>query len=198
LPNEFLQSDEFAVDSIIKNLKKTLDAPAYSLPRHNCSSGLPRELKAELISARLVWICRCGTVPLLQPLHDGPFATICLGGRSFTLQVGSREEIVAISCLKACTATDAAPGSPCCHGQPPGKRPSGSAAAKWVSFAQPLASTPSTAPPRNGTGTVVLPRAEVFASPGLAAPSSTHSSGIRRAVVSAMPADTAAEVGLLT
>jgi hypothetical protein len=62
LPNEFLQSDEFAVDSIIKNLKKTLDAPAYSLPRHNCSSGLPRELKAELISARLVWICRCGAV----------------------------------------------------------------------------------------------------------------------------------------
>jgi hypothetical protein len=34
LPNEFLQCDELAVDSIIKNFKKTLDAPVFSLPRH--------------------------------------------------------------------------------------------------------------------------------------------------------------------
>ncbi len=33
LPNEFLKYDEFAVDSIIKNFLKTLDIPAFSLPR---------------------------------------------------------------------------------------------------------------------------------------------------------------------
>jgi hypothetical protein len=51
LPNEFLQGDEVAVDSIIKNFK-----------------------------------------------------------RSFTLQIGSREEVVAVSRLKACTTEDAALG----------------------------------------------------------------------------------------
>jgi hypothetical protein len=32
LPNEFLHCDELAVDSIIKNFKNTLDAPAFSCP----------------------------------------------------------------------------------------------------------------------------------------------------------------------
>ncbi len=118
-------------------------------------------------------------MPPLQPLYDGPYAVIRRGGRSFTLQIGSREEIVAVSRLKACTTVDAAPGSPLRRGLPPGKRPgssaaakrpNGSAAAKQVSFAHPLASTPSTAPPRNGPGTIFLPSAEVFARPGPAAP----------------------------
>jgi hypothetical protein len=56
LPNEFLQSDEFAVDSIITNFQKTLDAPACSLLMHNCSFGLSSELLAELLSTCLVWI----------------------------------------------------------------------------------------------------------------------------------------------
>ncbi len=41
LPNEFLQTEEISVDSIIKNFSTTLDAPAYSLPRHNSSVQLP-------------------------------------------------------------------------------------------------------------------------------------------------------------
>jgi hypothetical protein len=75
LPNEFLQCDEFAVDSIIKNFQKKLDAPAFSLPRHNSSSSLhlPSELPAQLLSARLVWVVaapccrssRCKTAPTL-------------------------------------------------------------------------------------------------------------------------------------
>jgi hypothetical protein len=190
LPNEFLQCDELAVDSIIKNLNKTLDAPAYSLPRHNTSSSLalPSELPAQLLSAQLVWVRRGGAVPPLRPLYDDPYAVIRHGGRSFTLQIGSREEVVGVSCLKACTTTDAVPETPSRRGRPPGKRPGGStaaerpggsaaaerpddsAAAKRVSFAHPLASTPSTAPPRNGPGTVFLPSAEVFARPGPAAP----------------------------
>jgi hypothetical protein len=144
------------------------------LPRHNCSSGLPSELPAELLSAPLVWI-RCGSsAPPLHPLYDGPYAILRRGAHSFTLQVRPREEIIAVSRLKACTTADAAPGSPCRRGRPPGKRPnggSGSAAAKRVTFQHPLIVTPSaTAPPRNGPGTVFLPSAEVFARPGPAAP----------------------------
>ncbi len=143
------------------------------MPRHNCSSGLPSELPAELLSTRLVWIRRGGAVPPLQPLYDGPYAVIRRGGRSFTLRVGSRDEIVSVSRLKACTSADAAPGSPRRRGRPPGKRPGGAAAAKRVSFSHPLVSTPSTAPPRNGPGTVFLPSAEVFARPGPVAPTTS-------------------------
>jgi hypothetical protein len=124
LPNEFLQSDDLAVESVIKKFQKTLDAPAYSLPRQNSSSStslhLVSELPAELLSAHLVWVCRGSAVLPLQPLYDGPFTVICRSGRSFSLQVGSRKEIVAVSRLKACTA---APSSPRHRGQPPGKRP---------------------------------------------------------------------------
>jgi hypothetical protein len=38
-----------------------------------------------------------------------------------------RDEVVAVSCLKACTATDAMSGSPSRHGRPPGLRPGGPA-----------------------------------------------------------------------
>ncbi len=74
LPSEILQSDEFAVESITKDFKKTLDTPVVSLPRYNSSSSLlATNLPAELLSARLVWVCLGGAVPLLQPLYDGPF-----------------------------------------------------------------------------------------------------------------------------
>jgi hypothetical protein len=68
LPNEFLQGDEFSVDEIVKIFKNTLDAPAFSLPRHNSSTQLPAELPDKLLRAP-----RCGGV--IPPLHcpyDGP------------------------------------------------------------------------------------------------------------------------------
>jgi hypothetical protein len=117
-----------------------------------------------------------------------PFAVVHLKALSFTLQVGSREEIVVV---KACAAADATPGIPhrcsrptgkCPGGSEAAKRPGDSAAAKWVSFAHPLASTPSlAAQPRNGPGTVFLPSAEVFERRDRWRCQRLHSSRIRRA-----------------
>jgi hypothetical protein len=90
---------------------------------------------------------------------------------SFTIRVGSWDEVVTISCLKAYTAADAMSGSLRRCGRPPNLRPGGPAATKWVSrpsgpaatkrasFSDPLVSSPSssTAPPQNGPGTVFLP-----------------------------------------
>jgi hypothetical protein len=143
------------------------------LPRHNSSTELPSELPAELLSAPLVWVRRGSLVSPLQPLYDGPYAVLRRGPRSFTIRVGSRDEVVAVSRLKACTAADATPGSPRRRGRPPGSRPGSLAATKRVSFSDPLVSSPSSslAPPRDGPGTVFLPGEEVFARPGPAAPS---------------------------
>ncbi len=121
----------------------------------------------------LVWVRRGGLVPPLQPLYDGPYTVLRCDPPSFTIRVGSRDEVVAISRLKACTAADATPGSPRRRGRLPGSRSGGLAATKRVSFSDPLVSLPSSslAPPRDGPGTVFLPGEEVFARAVPAAPS---------------------------
>jgi hypothetical protein len=175
LPNEFLQNDELSVDTIVKIISQTLHVSAPSLPRHNSSTGLPSELPAELLSTPPppIWVRRGGLVPPLQPLYDGPYAVLPRGPRSFTIRVGSRDEVVAVSRLKACTAADTTPGSPRRRGRPPSSRPGGLAATKRVSFSDPLVSSPSSSsgPPRDGPGTVFLPGEEVFARLGPAVPS---------------------------
>ncbi len=172
LPNEFLQNEEMPVDAMIKNFSKTLHVPAVSLPRHNSSAQLPDKLPGDLLTAPLIWVRRGGVIPPLQPLYDGPYAVLHRGPRSFTIRVGSWDEVIAVSRLKACTARDATPGSPRGRGRPPGSHPGGPAATKWVSFSDPLVSSPfPSAPPRDGPGTVFLPSEEVFARPGPAAPS---------------------------
>jgi hypothetical protein len=173
LPNEFLQNDEFSVDTIVKKFAKTLHVSAPSLPRHNYCTELPSELPAELLSAPLVWVRRGGLVPpTFQPLYDGPYSVVRRGPRSFTIRVGPQDEVVAVSHLKACTAADATPGSPCRRGRPPSSRSGGLAATKGVSFSDPLVSSPSSSPAlsQDDPGTVFLPSEEVFARPGPAAP----------------------------
>ncbi len=101
LPNEFLLNEERPVDAIIKNFSKILSVPAVSLPRHNSSAQLPDKLPGDLLSAPLVWVRRGGVIPPLQPLYDGPYTVLRRGPRSFTIRVGSRDEVIAVSRLKA-------------------------------------------------------------------------------------------------
>jgi hypothetical protein len=171
LPNEILQNEEMPVDAIIKNFPKTLHVPAVSLPRHNSSAWLLDELPGDLLSAPLVWVRQGSVIPPLQPLYDGPYTVLCRGPRSFTIRVGSRDEVITVSRLKACTAADAMPGSLRRCARLPGSHPGGPAATKQVLFSDLLVSLPSPlAPPRDGPRTVFLPSEEVFARPGPAAP----------------------------
>jgi hypothetical protein len=118
--NEFLQNDELSVDAIVKKFSKTLRVSAPSLPSHNSSTDLPSELPAELLSTPLVWVHWGGLVPPVQLLYDSPYTVLRRGLCSFTIRVGSRDKVVAVSRLKACMAADATPGSPRRRGRPPG------------------------------------------------------------------------------
>jgi hypothetical protein len=115
-----------------------LDAHVFSLLRHNLSHLLLSRLPADLLSTCLNWV-QLGRVAHLHPLYDGTYAVLRLGPCAFTLQVGPREEISAMSRLKACTAVDATPGIPRRHflgigatATPAAAHPSGSAATKRV------------------------------------------------------------------
>jgi hypothetical protein len=67
LPNKFLQKDEFSVDANVKKFKTTLDAPAFSLPRHNSSTQLLAELPDDLLRAPFVWSSCLSTAPTAAP-----------------------------------------------------------------------------------------------------------------------------------
>jgi hypothetical protein len=56
-------------------------------------------------------IHRSGVVLPLQRPYDGPFAVLCCGPYSFTLQVRARDEIIADSRPKPCMDRDTKPGS---------------------------------------------------------------------------------------
>ncbi len=103
---------------------------APSLPRHNSSTDLPSKLPAELLSAPLIWVRWGSLVPPLQPLFDGPYAVLRRGPRSFTIRVGSQDEVITVRRLKACMAADATPGSLRRRGRPPGSRQGGLATTK--------------------------------------------------------------------
>jgi hypothetical protein len=89
-------------------------------------------------------------------MYYGAYAVLRCGPRSFTIRVRSGDEVVAVSCLKACTAADAMPGSLRHRNRPPGSRPGSLTATKRVSFSDPLVSSPSSSPalPRDGPGTI--------------------------------------------
>jgi hypothetical protein len=172
LLNEFLQNEGLSVDSVIKNFSKICMFLLLLCLCTILAPSCPVRCQLSCSSPPLIWVRRGSVIPPLQLPNDGPYAVLRRGPRSFTIQVGSRDEVIAVSHLKACTAADATPGSQHCHGRPPGLHPAGLAATKRVSFADPLVSSPSSpTPPQNGPGTVFLPSKEVFARPGPAAPS---------------------------
>jgi hypothetical protein len=139
----FCKEMNFLLMKLSKKEIKNFDAPAFSLPRHNSSTQPLAELPGELLRAPFVWLLRGGIFPPLHCPYDGIYAVFRRGPRSFTMRVGSRDKIVSVSCLKACTEVDPTPGSLRRSGQLPGKRSDSPAATKWVSFADPLVSSPS-------------------------------------------------------
>ncbi len=163
MPNEFLQNDEISIDTNVKKISNILHVSAPSLPRHNSSTDLPSKLPAELLSAPLVWVRRGGLFPPLQPLYNGPYAVLRRG----SIRVGSWDEVVTVSLLKACTTADATPGSPRRRGRLLGSCPGGPATTKRVSFSDPLVSSPSSygALPGYGPGTFPTQRGG-FCTPG--------------------------------
>jgi len=186
LPGEFLKNDEMSIDNMCKKFTVAIDAPAFSLPRHNIPGDqLPVELPADLVNARLVWVRHDAVRRPLQRPYDGPFAVIARGPRAFTIRVGDRDEIISVARLKPCTDADAAPSTPPRRGRPPkaaatGPMPDaasrgGQPAPRAVTFSDPLAAPPSQrppeAPPPTGQRNGFLPRGQVLVHPEPAAPS---------------------------
>jgi hypothetical protein len=145
----------FLLMQLLKNFNKTLDAPlflAQALFQHLAASRAARQL----LRALFIWLRRSGiALPLHRP-YDNPYAVLRRRPHSFTIRVRSRDKIVSVSRLKACTEVDATPGSLRHRSRLPGKRPGGPATTKRVSFSDPQVISPSSPPAAasDGPGTV--------------------------------------------
>ena len=100
------------IDNILKN---------NSLPRHNTPTAKehPEDLPPELWTADRVWVRRCGHVPPLTALYEGPYTVLQRSLRHFRLRIGGREDNVSTSRLKPCTTASEPTATPPRRGRPP-------------------------------------------------------------------------------
>jgi hypothetical protein len=106
LPNQFLSIDDtVTMNEFLVQINNILNNS--SLPRHNVAADreLPKDLPPDLWAADRVWVRRCGHVPPLTPLYDGPYAVIQRCLRAFKLQIGGKEDQVSTSRLKPCSSS---------------------------------------------------------------------------------------------
>jgi hypothetical protein len=106
LPNQYLSiSDENTMNEFLVQINNILNNP--SLSRHNVPADqeLPEDLPPALWAADRVWVRRCGHVPPLTPLYDGPYAVVQRSLRHFRLQIGDKQDNISTSRLKPCSSS---------------------------------------------------------------------------------------------
>jgi hypothetical protein len=96
------------------------ERPAIPL-RERSYAEVTRGPVSELSAAEYVYVRRGGSSNPMQPPYDGPYKVLHRRSKVYTLQVGSREEDVAVDRLKPhAGAEPAAVGQPPRRGRPPG------------------------------------------------------------------------------
>ena len=121
LPGQLVSDPETSLDDFLMQIKSTLSRSENLSTRHNTAADRihPTELPADLLDATHVLVRRDGHVPPLAPLYDGPYTVLRRATQFFTIQLGSREEVVSTSRLKPCHTPDVAPALPRQRGRPP-------------------------------------------------------------------------------
>ena len=72
-----------------------------------------------LTSAAFVFVQRGIPGAPLSLVYDGPYKVLARGPKSFTLQLGGRQEQVSVDRLKPCLAQEVTPAAPPRRGRPP-------------------------------------------------------------------------------
>ena len=121
LPNQFIEVQDPPSDQFYAELRKLMSEFRPVPARHNMSptSNIPETIPAALSTCSMVLVRKDGCVPPLAPLYAGPYRVLSHSPRTFKLQVGPREEVVSVQCLKpAVTSDDQAPAQPPRRGRP--------------------------------------------------------------------------------
>ena len=89
------------LDDFIMQIKSTLSRSENLSTRHNTAAARihPTELPADLLDSTHLLVRRDGLVLPLAPLYNGPYAVLCRANQHFTIQMGSRVEVISTSRL---------------------------------------------------------------------------------------------------
>ena len=115
LPGELLETGEPPAASFLESLRR----PPSMLPTRPLAVPLAStEPPKALASAAFVFVRRGIPGIPLSPLYDGPYKVLASGPKSFTLQLGGRQEEVSVDRLKPCLAQEVIPAAPPRRGRP--------------------------------------------------------------------------------
>ena len=98
---------------------ENLCTPPPSIPtRPLIGPPLVVDPPSHLTSADLVFVRRGAPGPPLLLLYDGPFRVVSRVPKTFTLQLGGRQEVVTVDSLKPCLVAEVTPAAPMSCGHP--------------------------------------------------------------------------------
>ena len=161
LPGEFWGSRETPIQELLTEFQHSIEVNVP--PRTQANWSVSLAVPANLASCKfiLVRVDGSGRTPL-APLYTGPFLMLERYQSSFKLQIGTRQEVIIISCLKpAFTPAYASPAQPLKRGCPRKQPPVQSTPAKRGRGRPPLVAPVSPVPPgqhtRSGRSFALLP-----------------------------------------
>ena len=115
LPGELLDTAEPPAASFLENLRRS----PLSIPTRPLTGPSPAvDPPSHLTSVDFVFVKRGAPGPPLSPLYDGPYRVVSRGPKTFTLQLGGRQEVVTVDRLKPCLAAEVTPAAPPPRGRP--------------------------------------------------------------------------------
>ena len=100
IPGEFLRSSELPPSTYLSRIECAVAGFALPPPHHDLQS-LPCQLLAALILAKYVFVWEDALIPSLAPLYRGPYLVLEWRDKFFSLQIGSRTDVVSVDRLKS-------------------------------------------------------------------------------------------------
>ena len=115
LPGELLDTTAPPAASFLEKLRRS----PLSIPTRPLTGPSPVvDPPSHLTSADYVFVKRGAPGPPLSPLYDGPYCVVSRGPKTFTLQLGGRQEVITVDRLKPCLAAEVTPAAPPPRGRP--------------------------------------------------------------------------------
>ena len=99
IPGEFFGSPELPPSSFLQKIENDVAGFAVPLP-HHVQHSLPLQLPPALLATVFVFVREDATIPSLAPLYQGPYLVLERKDKYFSLQLGSRMDVVTVDRLK--------------------------------------------------------------------------------------------------
>ena len=99
LPGELVDVPELPPESFLRKVDRAIDGFTGPLPHHVRPVPLS-QLPAALLRAKFEFVREDAVIPTLAPFYHGPYLVVERQSKYFRLQIGSKQDVVSVDCLK--------------------------------------------------------------------------------------------------